>query len=461
MPSPILTTTAFDIVQGALRLIGQVDADQPVPATQMSDGLKDLNFMIKEWQAQDLHLWTKKEGILFLDVGKADYKLGPSGDEAGCLDDFISTTFTTDITSFDFQSGVSFDFQSGVSFDFNNDTVFVASTVGKEGADDILPSDPSESTAGWTVIAGTIGFSGTSLQVSNAAGVAGEVERTIVNLVVGRVYRVIVDYTAGLSLAATYSMKDGSTTLGSVSMGGTGTGKFDFTATQTSLTFEILNGDIFGTNDTLTDRIVILDTTTGDFIGFKLDDGTRQWSKIIEVLSATSLTITDVLGTTTLNNSVVCFPELIDRPLSILQARRKTIGQQDEIEGIPWSRQQYFAQPDKTSQGQMNNWYYSPQLVDGRFYIWQTASDVDQTVRFTFIRPIQVTTDSADNPDFPAEWFNVLKWNLASQIGYDYTTPTERLDRITLKAEKLLSESLGFDTEKSSLRIQPRQDRGG
>ena len=78
----VLTATASDIVTAALRLIGEVDANQPVPSAEMQDGLEALNYLVKSWQAQGLHLWTKTEGILFLDVGKTDYLLGPSGDEA-------------------------------------------------------------------------------------------------------------------------------------------------------------------------------------------------------------------------------------------------------------------------------------------------------------------------------------------------------------------------------------------
>jgi len=437
MTATVLTTTALDVVSGALRLIGQIDANQTPDANDTQDGLEALNFLVKSWQSQGLHLWTKTEGILFLDVGKTDYLLGPSGDEATNIDDFVNTELAV----------------AGVT---NDRTLTLDSTTGKTGATDILPSDPSESLQGWTVVAGTIVLTGTSLKVSNAAAAAGETERTITSLVSGRIYRVIVDFTKGLSPSVTYSMKDGTTTLGSVSLSATGTGKFEFTATQTSHTFEILNGDTAATNDTITDRIEILDETTGDFIGIELDGGTRQWTKIVEVLSSTQVfNVTGLTGAATINNSVFCFSNLIPRPIRILQNRRQTIGQLDEIEANQWSRQEYFAQPDKTSQGEMNNWYYSPQLTNGRIYIWQTANNVDQVAKFTYERPIDINTDTADNPDFPAEWFRILKYNLAVEIAPEYRIPQDRLDRLTLKAEEMLQDALGFDREPDSLNIQP------
>ena len=94
MTATVLTTTALDIVNGALRLIGQIDANQTTASPEMQDGLEALNFMVKSWQSQGLHLWTKTEGILFLDVGKTDYFLGPGGDEATNIDDFVETTLS-------------------------------------------------------------------------------------------------------------------------------------------------------------------------------------------------------------------------------------------------------------------------------------------------------------------------------------------------------------------------------
>ena len=68
----VLTATARDIVNGALRLIGEVDANQSADASQTQDGLEALNYLVKSWQSQGLHLWTKTEGVLFLDKGRTN-----------------------------------------------------------------------------------------------------------------------------------------------------------------------------------------------------------------------------------------------------------------------------------------------------------------------------------------------------------------------------------------------------
>ena len=306
----VLTATAKDIVEAALRLIGEIDAHQSVDADDTQDTLQALNYMIKGWQNQGLHLWTKTEGILFLDVGKTDYLLGPSGDEATNVDDLITT----------------------------------------------------------------------------ALSVAGVATDTTIN----------VDSSTG--------------------------------------------------------------TTVGDTIGILLDDGTRQWTTIESIPDGLSVVIPapGLTGATAIDNSVFSYTDILDRPVRLLQLRRDKLNSTDEeIEAEQWSREEYFAQPDKTSQGTINNWYYSPQLTDGRLYIWQTANDADQVAKFTYERPIEVTLDTSENPDFPAEWFRTLKYNLAADIGAEYRLPQDRLDRIELKAQQLLEGSLGFDHEPDSLSMQP------
>lgn len=432
-----LSSTAGEIVTAALRLIGEVDANQPVDAVQMQDGLEAFNGMIKGYQSQGLHLWTKTEGILPLDIGKTDYLLGPTGDEAGNLDDFVNTELSV----------------AGIATDR---TLDVDSTIGMTGAVDQFASDPANSTQGWTAVGGTIASDGDVLTVANAGAAAGEAERTITGLVVGRAYRIVADFTLGTSVAVTYSVKDGAATLGNATLTATGAGKFDFVATQTTHVLEILNGSTAGVETTLTSRLQLLDNTTGDLVGIRLDDNTRQWSKVVEVLSATQIFTADALtGPAAIDNSVYSFPALIPRPLRILQARRSTTGSDSEIPAVKWSRQQYFAQPNKTSQGSVNNWYYSPQLTDGRLHVWQTASNVDQVIKFTYIRPINISSETVDIPDFPSEWYRTLKYNLAAEIAPEYRLPLDRLSYIVGKAAEFLDDSLGYDVEDDSLNIQP------
>ena len=81
--------TANTIINGALRLLGAIDAENNnSPSTnQTSGGLEALNMLVKTWQTNGLQLWERKYAVIFPRVGQAVYVLGspgPAGDHA-CL----------------------------------------------------------------------------------------------------------------------------------------------------------------------------------------------------------------------------------------------------------------------------------------------------------------------------------------------------------------------------------------
>ena len=303
--------TATQIVTKAFSKIGVKIAEQDLQPHEYQDGQDALNLMVKSWGAQGLHLWTKDEGIAFLDVGKTDYLLGATGDEACQFDDFIGTTTTTNqITS-----------------------------------DTIIPV------------------------VSSAGMVAG------------------------------------------------------------------------------------------DNIGIQLDDKTRHWTTIATVDSAVQITIdTGIASASVLGSTVFTFTTFVQRPNRILSFRRKTFADDNEIPVISWSRDQYFNQVNKVSTGTVVNCYYSPQLTNGRLYVWQTASSVNDFVRFTFERPLEDITLGTETLDFPAEWLEAIIYNLAARLTDEYDTPPIKMQSVNGKAVQFLDDLLGWDEEMESLNLQPDFD---
>jgi hypothetical protein len=302
------TLTANGIINAAFSKIGEKILEQPLQSAELQDGLVALNMMLKSWNAQGIHLWTKEEGVVFLDKGKTDYLLGPGGDEATTLDDFVGTTTT--------------------AAKIATDTIFAVTS------------------------------------------------------------------TAGM--------------------------------------------------------------TAGDRVGIELDDGARFWTTIVTVDSAVQITITTGIPSASKSGSTVfTFTNLIERPSRILSYRRKTFNQDNEIQVMSWSRQEYFNQVNKSSQGTVVNAYYSPQLTNGRMYVWQTASSVNDFVRITFERSIQDIDLSTNNVDFPAEWLEAIVYNLAMRLADDYDTPLVKVQSITAKAVEFLDNLLGFDIETENIAIQP------
>lgn len=87
---------AEGLITEAFKVLGIRPAETPLEAFEIQDGLTAVNLMLKSWQQQGFHLWTEDEGVIFLDKGKESYLLGPTGDEACQLDDFIGTASTAD-----------------------------------------------------------------------------------------------------------------------------------------------------------------------------------------------------------------------------------------------------------------------------------------------------------------------------------------------------------------------------
>ncbi len=302
------TLTALEVVNKAFGKIGIKVAEQEITSDEYQDGQDSLNLMIKSWGAQGLHLWSKEEGLLFLDAGKTDYLLGATGDKACQFDDFIGTSSTADNI-----------------------------------ATDVI------------------------IQVTS---------------------------TAGMAIA--------------------------------------------------------------DQAGIELDDNTRFWSTILTVDSATQITITTQLPSPAASGATVfTFTDLVDRPNRILSYRRNTYGNDNEIPVITWSRQSYFDQVNKQSQGTVVNAYYSPQLDNGRVWVWQTASSVNDLLRFTFERPLKDITDGDQTLDFPSEWLEAIIYNLAARLVDDYDTPIQKADKIAIKAVSFLDDLLGWDEEMTELNLQP------
>ena len=309
--SVAFTMTARQVINKAFSKIGIKIAEQKLQPEEFQDGVDALNLLIKAMMAQGLHLWSKDEGVLFLDAGKTDYNLGPQGDEATQLDDFVGT----------------------------------ATTAAKIATDMVIE---------------------------------------------------VLD-TTGM--------------------------------------------------------------TIGDNSGVELDDNTRHWTTILSVDSPTQITITTGLPSASKSGSTVfTFTNLVQRPQRVLSCRRKTFLNDNEIPVLSWTRDEYFNQVNKNSQGTVVNCYYSPQLDNGRMYVWQTASSVNDFLRFTFERPLEDISDGDNNLDVPVEWLEYMIHAVAWRLTDDYNVPFAKADRIGQKADRFLEDILGWDEEMGSLNLQPDFD---
>ena len=429
----ILTITANTIITKALLKAGIVPQEQTINDADFEGALNDLNFFLKSLQADGFHLWTITEGTIFLEKGKESYNIGFDGDHSA--ETFINTASTAAALI--------------------AATTLTVPTTGMTGAADIL-NDPTDSVQDWTIGAtGVITSANDALTLTNGANAQGTASFSLATTV-GEKYLVNVLYTKASSSGAIFDILDdvASTVLATSTLTANGTVSLSFTATQTTHTFRLKNRSSAITEDSTISLLVQLDTDSGDFIGIELDDGTRQWTNIVTVDSATQVTLNDALTAAAASgNTVFSYTDKLDRPLRIIDARSKRLPNQFETPLNNWNRTEYFEQPDKTSQGTVTNFYYSPQLNTGKLFTWQTADSVKQILNVTFVRPIDIVLNNADALDIPAEWGLALIWSLAAELlpGYKIDPPRQQI--LDDRASFYLDQALGFDHEFASMFI--------
>lgn len=103
-----MTTSAGDLINGALRLIGTLaESETPSNATSQ-DALAAMNMMIESWNIERLSVFSTQDQAFTWPANTISRTLGPSGDFVGnrpvLLDD---STYFVDLAA----SGLSFDFQ--------------------------------------------------------------------------------------------------------------------------------------------------------------------------------------------------------------------------------------------------------------------------------------------------------------------------------------------------------------
>jgi len=126
------------------------------------------------------------------------------------------------------------------------------------------------------------------------------------------------------------------------------------------------------------------------------------------------------------------------------------------------SRSDYDTLGQKQSPGNPNQYWYDPQLTGGILTVYNVPQDATSTLQVVIQRQIQDINLAAENPDFPQEAYQMLKWALADEIGLEYSTPKDVMDRIALKAERYKREFFASPAaqDQASVMFTPSGRRG-
>lgn len=439
--SKVYTRTAGEIIAEALRDARIIPAEQPISANDYENGLAALNNVSKFWQTKGIHLWLEERAVLPLNPGQQLYLMGPDGDPCGYREGF-------------------FDTEVGVAAVTGATTLAVTSSTGMEAAPDILDSDPTDSTQDWTATLSTLSVS-SGLRVTNSGAAAGSATYEL-DATVGQTYRVRFGFTLGTSVSATVSVLNGATAEDSVLLSASdATNELVITASVDPIVFKVANTSTTINQYSTVYDLQYVDEITGSRIGIELDDETMQWTYVLNINSATSITLTDALtDDAAADNQIFSFTDQIDRPLRLGNFMYNS---QPDSSGTPvskWSRQEYMQQPQKNASGNVVQWYYNPTLDLGRLYVWQTANNIQNTLEFDVRKPLSVYSDISDVLDYPDEYFEALKWTIAAKLGPSYGVKGQALADLKQEAAEALESTLGNDNELDSMMITPDYSGG-
>ncbi len=89
--------TRNEIVTDALILLGAIEEGETPGADANTYAVRQLERMVKHWQGQGIHLWSRREATLFVTPSQASYELGPSSaDHAAEDNEIVRTTLSAD-----------------------------------------------------------------------------------------------------------------------------------------------------------------------------------------------------------------------------------------------------------------------------------------------------------------------------------------------------------------------------
>ena len=190
--------------------------------------------------------------------------------------------------------------------------------------------------------------------------------------------------------------------------------------------------------------------STGNYFGVVLDSGTAFWTTVNGAPVGNVVTLTSPIPTgasASAQNFAFAYATKIVRPLLVPRVRLLYYQGLRETPMTVLSRKEYMDVPQKTNPGISTQFFYTPQLVSGEFYIWPNPQNANNAARLTWYRPIMDINTPANTIDFPQEWINACGWNLAREMGPEYDVPPPRWQIILTEAERKLELAQNYDRE--------------
>lgn len=127
------------------------------------------------------------------------------------------------------------------------------------------------------------------------------------------------------------------------------------------------------------------------------------------------------------------------RPFRILDIARKTGN--NEVSLTPLTRKEYMELSNKSSTGTVIQYYYDPQITDGKLYVWPTSINTTDTLVLSVERAIEDMLADTNDFDLPVEWMEAVSYGLAYRLAGEYRLPMNEREML-LKEAAILKEQL-------------------
>lgn len=184
------------------------------------------------------------------------------------------------------------------------------------------------------------------------------------------------------------------------------------------------------------------------YIGIQLDNNIMQWTTISSINGNVVTLNANLSYSATQNNVIFAYTNQTQRPLEILEARRRDVNMND-TPLLVGNRDDYMMLSDKTSQGIVNQVHFQPGELSGLIYVWPVSSICTDRIVCSVRIPFQDFDNMPDNADFPSEALKMLVWNLAEELKLEYSVNPQKSQEIARKAAESKGYFKNYDTDVS------------
>ena len=94
-----ITASRDNLITEALQILGVVEEGGTPSSNQLSDTARTLNYLVKSWQSDGLHLWLNEEIVIFPVKNQETITFGASGDRMCLSSELVTTKLNGDHSS--------------------------------------------------------------------------------------------------------------------------------------------------------------------------------------------------------------------------------------------------------------------------------------------------------------------------------------------------------------------------